>query len=111
VGDAIFSSLLRSGGDFAGVFEYDGETGYFYLYRTNSPDGAKIVDAIPVVSGVVDLAQSDVTIQWNRTGTKVALFLRNVMWAVFDCVSGDKFGGDYGTGKTPRIPASFTFDR
>jgi hypothetical protein len=39
----IFVSSVRSTGDLAGVFEYDGETGYFYLYRAKGASGKKIM--------------------------------------------------------------------
>ena len=107
--EEIFTSLVRARGDLAGVFEYDGETGYFYLYRTESPDGTKVVDSLHVISGEIELTSNDVMILWDRSQTKVALFLRDVMWGVFDCVSGQKFGGDYAPGKTPRLPPNLTF--
>jgi hypothetical protein len=37
----MFESASRANGDLAGVFEYDGETGYFYLYETKETRGKK----------------------------------------------------------------------
>jgi hypothetical protein len=105
----IFADGVRSAGDLAGVFEYDGETGYFYLYRTNAVAGAKIADALPVVSGPIDFMADDISIRWDRSEMKVALFINSVMWAAFDCSSGQKLGGNYTTNGKPRIPADFTF--
>ena len=105
----IFAGLVRSKGDLAGVFEYDGETGYFYLCRTKGASGTKIVDALRIVSGPVDFARDDVSIQWDDSETKVALFVNKAMWAVFDCTLGQKFGGDYRGGGSPAIPTSVTF--
>ncbi|WP_286203065.1 hypothetical protein [Rhizobium lusitanum] len=32
--DQLFESAVRSSGDLAGVFEFDGDVGYFYLCAT-----------------------------------------------------------------------------
>jgi hypothetical protein len=32
----ILKNTTRSAGDLAGVFEFDGDTSYFYLYNTSS---------------------------------------------------------------------------
>jgi hypothetical protein len=105
----IFASAQRSTGDLAGVFEYDGETGYFYLYETKGPGGSKVLDSIHVVSGPLELANEDVFVMWDASQEKVALFVRKVMWAVFDCTSGEKFGGRYKSDGRPIIPAELTF--
>jgi hypothetical protein len=105
----IFVSSVRLKGDLAGIFEYDGETGYFYLYRTKDGGGTKIMDSLHIVSGPLDFEYDDVLIQWDDSETKVALFVNKLMWAVFDCALGQKFGGDYNVGGKPAIPASITF--
>ena len=92
----ILADLVRSTGDLAGVFEYDGKVGYFYLYRTKGTGGAKVIDALHIVSGHMDFTRNDVSIHWDESKTKVALSIRNTIWAVFDCIRGQKFGGDYG---------------
>jgi hypothetical protein len=105
----MFANLARSTGDLAGVFEYDGEAGYFYLYRTMGAAAAKVIDALHVVSGHIDFAANDVSIQWDESETKVALSIKNTIWAVFDCTSGQKFGGNYRIGERPTIPANIRF--
>jgi hypothetical protein len=105
----IFAYLVRSTGDLAGVFEYDGKAGYFYLYRTEGTGGARVIDALHIVSGHVDFERYDVSIHWDGSETKVALSIRNTVWAVFDCISGQKFGGDYGVSERPIIPESIKF--
>ena len=102
----MFVSMVRRTGDLAGVFEYDGKTGYFYLYRTKGAGAAKVIDALHIVSGLIDFAQNDISIQWDDSETWVALSIRNAIWAVFDCISGQKFGGNYGVGERPAIPES-----
>jgi hypothetical protein len=44
----IFDSSVRSDGDLAGVFEYDGQTGYFYLYEVGGNAYNKVVGAYAV---------------------------------------------------------------
>jgi hypothetical protein len=105
----IFANLVRSTGDLAGVFEYDGKAGYFYLYRTKGADAAKVLDALHIVSDHIDFAPNEVSIQWDQSETKVALSIRNNIWAVFDCISGEKFCGNYGIGEKPTIPLSIRF--
>jgi hypothetical protein len=105
----IFVSSVRSTGDLAGVFEYDGETGYFYLYRAKGASDTKIIDTLHIVSGLLDFARDVISIQWDDSETKVALFVNNAMWAVFDCTLGQKFGGSYRVGGSPAIPTNVTF--
>jgi hypothetical protein len=81
---AIFTSKVRSAGDLAGVFEYDGETGYFYLYDQRRERGQMVFDAIQVVSSVADFQEPDVQVVWDATETRVALVIRHRVWALFD---------------------------
>ena len=52
--EEIFESSVRSAGDLAGVFEFDGDTSYFYLYRVDASEGNKVLDAIKVSVGEPD---------------------------------------------------------
>jgi hypothetical protein len=105
----LFADLIRSAGDLAGVFEYDGETGYFYLYRATGADGAAVLDHIHIVSGQIDFAANEVVVLWDDPETKVGLSIRNTVWAIFDCVSGQKFGGNYRLSEKPAIPETVSF--
>ena len=58
----MFDSAIRSTDDKAGVFEYDGETAYFYLYETKGNLGHKVVGAIHILTGMSDFKQKDVAI-------------------------------------------------
>jgi hypothetical protein len=104
--DEFFDSSVRSTGDLAGVFEYDGETSYFYLYATEE-DAQKVLGAIHVLSGDPDFAECDIAIRWDESETKVGLFIREALWAIFDNC-GTKFGGDYRPGASPQIPIDAT---
>jgi len=59
--EEIFKSATRSAGDFSGVFEFDGDTSYFYLYRLHAE--RRIVDAIHVCSGAPDFEESEIEIR------------------------------------------------
>ncbi len=100
----IFDSSVRSAGDLAGVFEYDGETGYFYLYKTTGNEGEKVLDSIHVVSGEADFSESDLSIRWDHEEQRVGLFIRDVLWAVFDVTRPAKYGGNYRRGSRPSLP-------
>lgn len=102
--EELFESAVRGKGDLAGVFEYDGETGYFYLYEVGRDDQHQIVDSIHVLSGATDLGESDIRIIWDDRENRVALFLVGVQWAVFNIETGRKFGGDYLRDSLPTIP-------
>src|SRR5438552_3008968 len=93
--DEMFESAVRSAGDHAGVFEYDGETGYFYLYQTKGAQGQKVLDAIRVMIGTAHFDESDVVVRWDAAERAVGLFIRGNLWAAFDATTGTKYGGDY----------------
>lgn len=102
--DSIFESTTRSRNDLAGVFEYDGESGCFYLYRTTAAAGQKVVGAIPIFSGDPDFDESELAIRWDAEETLVALIIAGEAWAAFDARSGATYGGEYRKGGTPRLP-------
>jgi hypothetical protein len=98
----IFESTVRPSGDLAGVYEYDGETGYFYLYQTGS-NSNKVLGAIHIISGPSDFDARDVEIRWDKESEKVGLFIRRTLWAVFVASNRGKFGGDYKPGGFPTL--------
>lgn len=98
----IFESTVRTAGDLAGVFEFEGEASYFYLMQTGNADGQKIVGAIRVCTGRPDFLGSDILIKWDEDENKVGLMIRGELWAAFDC-HGAKFGGDYHPDGTAKI--------
>lgn len=102
--DEIFDSAVRSAGDLAGIFEYDGETCYFYLYKTEGAEGQRILDSVHVLSGEPDFAAADVLIRWDPGEQKVGLFIKDVLWAVFDNCRQTSYGGNYRPGSRPAIP-------
>ncbi|TCV78216.1 DUF2251 domain-containing protein [Sulfurirhabdus autotrophica] len=91
----IFDSAVRSDGDLAGVFEYDGESGYFYLYKTEGGQGHKIIDSIHILSGEPDFTEADVLVRWDTEEEKVGFFIRGVLWAIFDSHDYTGHGGNY----------------
>ena len=84
-----FHSRVRADGDLAGVYENDGDTGYFYLYKANAPEGEHIIDAIQVEVGLP--SSSDVDVFWSSDQSLVGLKLGNRLVALFDCLTGDKY--------------------
>jgi len=101
----LFDSRSRSKGDLAGVFEYDGDTGYFYLYETPNGCGQKVVGAIQILSGDPDFEQADINVRWDARETKVGLFIRGQLCAAFDSEGGTKYGGNYHRGVELRMPS------
>jgi len=89
----IFQAETRSAGDLAGVFEYDGTVGYFYLYDLTGAEEHKILDQVQVLRGAVAINTDDVSVKWDREETKVGLFLHGVLCAMFDTGTGRRFAG------------------
>ena len=106
----IFESAPRSSGDFAGVFEFDGEAGYFYLYKLNQREGNAVVDALHILSGEVDIDSSDIDVKWDQLENRVGFFLHGQLWAVFNVRTSKKFGGDYSPIEKPEIPIGEKFE-
>lgn len=104
----MFESALRSKGDSAGVFEYDGETGYFYLYETKVDEDQRVVGAIRVLSKRPDFEEKDIVVRWNATEEKVGLFIRGELWAAFDGRTGTTYGGNYCAGAQAKISSEIT---
>lgn len=104
VQDNIFVSKVSPNGKLCGVFEFDGETSYFYLYRIpiHKSEG-KVLDFIHITSQTPKFSDKDVEVRWNNSGDSVGLYIFRHLWAVF-CVSGQKYGGDYTAGGKAQIP-------
>jgi hypothetical protein len=100
----MFDSAIRSAGDMAGVFEYDGETGYFYLYETEGGEGQKIISSIQVLAGRPDFGELDIAVCWDVNEVVVGLFIYKTLWAAFDARNCEKFGGNYRSGGQSNIP-------
>jgi hypothetical protein len=91
----IFESSVRSSGDVGAFFEYDGETGYFYLHdQPHGPDH-KVINALRILNTRADFQQEDVRVDWDPIERYVGLFIRGQLWAAFDTSTGAKYGGDY----------------
>jgi hypothetical protein len=99
----MWGSAVRTAGDLAGVFEFDGETGFFYLYEVQAQPGRKVVGAIHIVNGLPDFNQQDISIRWDKTESMVGFFIRSRIWAVFDASARSGFGGNYDLNRSPDI--------
>jgi hypothetical protein len=102
--DEMFVSASRSAGDLSGVFEYDGETGYFYQYDQSRKGGQRVAGAIHIFSGNPNFTASDVEVRWTDDEEKVGLFIRGELWAAF--CGEERVGGNYRAGGKPDIPNS-----
>ena len=100
----FFKRRTRSTRDYAGAFEYDGETAYFYLWKGPSDPDSKITGCIHVLTGAPDFHKGDIEIRWNADETMVGLFIRQQLWAAFDSTSEEPYGGDYRANADPILP-------
>jgi len=100
----MFESAVRSRGDLAGFFEYEDNTGYFYLYEVHGEDRGKVLEHIHILSGPAPFEERDVAIGWNKSENRVGLFIHGELWAVFDTVTNKKFGGNYDPDGRPATP-------
>jgi hypothetical protein len=103
--DEMFDSSARSKGDFAGVFEYDGEVGYFYLYESGKDAGHKVAGAIRIFSGEAEFKQADIAVRWDGSERSVGLSICGQICAVFDADARVKYGGNYIRGVPSDIPS------
>lgn len=92
--EEIFESSVRSAGDLAGVFEFDGDASYFYLYDVRGSAGKKVLEAIKISVGEPDFLPSDVIVIWSLDQRHVFLKIGEQICAAFDSDSRQKFGGD-----------------
>lgn len=106
--DEIFESAIRTAGDLAGVFEYDGDVGFFYLFDILNGAGKKVTGAIRVFSGGIDFGQEDVCVCWDRTESHVGLLIRGKLYAAFSADTGKKFGENFDPGAPAVIPSEVT---
>lgn len=100
----MFESAVRAQSDLAGVFEYDGETGYFYLYDIKGDEGQNVIAAIHIVTGSPDFQEKDISILWDSSEKTVGLFIRGRLWAVFDVITKATYGGNYRANAQSSIP-------
>jgi hypothetical protein len=100
----VFDSAIRTAGDLAGVFEYDGETGYFYLYAVVSNTEGTVLGAIRVLTSPPDFLDDELAVRWENTENVVGLFIRHQPWAAFACDTGTAYDGDYRPGSQAEIP-------
>ena len=68
-----FESAVRLAGDYAGVFECDGETRYFYLYRLDANAGHKIVSTLNVGLKASQLLDQHIRVVWSDNQSTVYL--------------------------------------
>lgn len=107
--DDIFITSTRTKGDYAGVFEYDGETSYFYLYSLGILDGKKIVGAIGLPYEITMESEPDLSVRWNKQETKVGVFLRDNLLGLFNLGLKSSGSGDFRGVTLPNIPDGETF--
>lgn len=102
--DEIFDSEVCSSGEFAGVFEYDGETSFFYLYKMGKSGNAQVLDAIRVCAGTPDFSTADIKISWDTSEKIVGLLIRGEVWAAFELNPRQKFDGAYSAHGVSKVP-------
>jgi hypothetical protein len=103
--NAIFESAVRTSGDLAGIFEYDEEGGYFYLFDLTKNNGSQARGVIFVAPKNIDFQPLDVSVKWNEAQDIVGLYVHHDLWAAFD-QQGRKYGGIDDTRKAPSVPAA-----
>ncbi len=98
----VFKSLVRDKGDLGGVFEYDGDTGYFYLYNLSASANSKIRGGICIFPGPTFVDESKISIKWNKRQNIVSLVIDGLIWAAFE-ENGTPHGGRYTEGRTSSV--------
>jgi hypothetical protein len=86
-GEKTMYASDSSSSSFSGVFEDDGQTGYFYAYDRAAPEDARILDACHIydAASVVDRdRRSELKVVWTDDGQKAALLINDFAHAVID---------------------------
>jgi hypothetical protein len=86
-GEETFYASDSPTSSFSGVFEDNGEAGYFYAYDRAAPSDARILDACHIydAASVVDGdRKSELAIIWTSDGLKAALLINDYAHAVVD---------------------------
>jgi hypothetical protein len=103
--EEIFESETNSAETLAGVFEFDGEASYFYLYKILEGDEYEILNNIRIqINSSPDFNSSDIEILWQSRDRFLCLKIKNIIWAVFDIQSNQTYGGNYSLNEVPKIP-------
>jgi hypothetical protein len=89
----IFLSATRSSKDFAGVFEFDGETSYFYLYALGGAAGNRIVGAINISRTFNRKDEPQIEVRWNKSESLVGLFYKTSLLASYNANSSNRVDG------------------
>jgi hypothetical protein len=105
----MFLNAVRAQKDLAGVFEYDGDVAYFYLYDLRLPDGKKIKDSIRIFVGGAEFSESEAQVRWSDNGERVGLFVRGRPLAIFDIAGSRKYGGGLTLSNAAPIPPEAAF--
>lgn len=92
--EGFFESSVRSTGDLAGVFEFDGETAYFYLYDLAAVEGKKVVGAIRIALAPLRFGEAESEIAWAKDERFVGLFIKDQLCAAFDAETRNAFGAE-----------------
>jgi hypothetical protein len=100
----IFASEVRSAGDLAGVYEFDGKVGFFYLYKTTGTSKSKILGAVRICQNRPPFDKLDISIRWDVNEEMVGLLIRSKLCAAFDGSSGASYGGLYKIEGEANIP-------
>jgi hypothetical protein len=108
--DDLFIESMRPEGDFAGVFEYDGQVGYFYLYRLpSSGEGGKIDGSIEIVKGNLTFEPDQLELRWSAEQDRVGLFIEGEIWALFNVKSGAAYGQEHAKTLASNVPKDQIF--
>jgi hypothetical protein len=86
----MFKGMISPSGKHAGVYEHDGEAGYFYICEMSGEDVTEITGALQLHTGRPDHSADDVEIRWDRTQDAVGLFVRDELWAIFNVRTGER---------------------
>ena len=100
----IFDTAVRTANDIAGVFEFDGEVAFFYLYDLKKEKGKMILDSIRVFTEDENFLEKDVNICWNQQETIVGLFIRSTLFAIFDTLNHKKYGRNSNIAEYESLP-------
>jgi hypothetical protein len=85
---SVLVAAKQISGDLSGVFEYDGETAYFYLYAETGFSEPTILAAVHIQSGPINLERNEISVFWDDSNRVVSLSINGEVRAQLSSAIG-----------------------
>lgn len=86
IGEKLVLQENSPSGEYALVFEDDGDTGYLYALTPDGVGGLELLDALHIYNAEDSLRGTDISLEllWSADSRRAGLRVNASLWAVFD---------------------------